>query len=233
MSLRRRWVWAWVHSVFPSYFLCQWESLVCGPPKQVYGWAQFFPADTAPIIHPYLLVSSLHSQLPWTSMKAMKEMILGLIKASAWFFQHIWPQIQLNLLLSRVYSDQIFWNHPFPAGWPNLHPNCHSDQSEKYNFSLDVCILSYSINQLFFRSSGIFFITLSRSAFLSHSSLPFVIFIFPFIAPLSIFSTILCPLTPLSLISYPFPHPISSFFNLQSFTPHPLSHSCTPGGRGR
>lgn len=66
--------------------------------------------------------------------KVSLEMIL--IQAPAWFFQNIWPQKLLNLLLSRFHSDQMVWSCMWERFFqlaqprPNLFPNCHPFRSE-------------------------------------------------------------------------------------------------------
>ena len=182
------------------------------------------------LIPPFIAPMNIH-----TGNEGSLEMILWLIQAPAWFFQNIWPQKLLNLLVSWVYRDQMVWSRMWGdlSSWlvPDLiciTTVIHWDQNENFFFTLGICALSHSINRLCFFpplpfSFDLSFLPCLPASFFSsicHFHLP------TFITPLSIFIAILCPPTLPSLFPLSISAPSLSFlsiFHLASpLTPSPL-----------
>ena len=112
------------------------------------------------LIPPFIAPMNIH-----TGNEGSLEMILWLIQAPAWFFQNIWPQKLLNLLVSWVYRDQMVWSRMWGdlSSWlvPDLiciTTVIHWDQNEKIFFYFrHLCFIPFNKSIVFFPSSAILF----------------------------------------------------------------------------
>lgn len=112
------------------------------------------------LIPPFITTLNIHA-----GNEGSLKMILWLIQAPAWFFQNIWPQKPLNLLLSRVYRDQMVWSRMWGdlSSWLGPDLICittviHSDQNEKILFCFRrLCSIPFNKSIVFFPFSTILF----------------------------------------------------------------------------
>lgn len=155
-----------------------------------------FSWDTPGILHSFFSFSSLLSRLILNIYKGSLELILQRTQIPARLSQHIRTQKPLNLVLSRIYRDQMVWSGVWEhlSSWLSPNLTCitsviSSELNEKYYFASDICTKSRSVNRLCFS------FTLPSSQCLFFSALPsfppFVIFFSPHLYP--VFPPFLCP----------------------------------------
>lgn len=178
----------------PLYLPHQWESLVQDQQGRC-EMSSVFSWDTPGILHPFFSFSSLLPQPVLNIYEGSLELILQLTKIPDRLSQHIRPQKPLNLVLSRIYRDQMVWSGVWEhlSSWLSLNLTCitsviRSELNEKYYFASDICTKSRSVNRLCFS------FTLPSSQFLFSalpSFPPFAIFFSPHLYP--VFPPFLCP----------------------------------------